>query len=397
MKIAHFVSGYPVLSETFVRDELAGFAEKGFRNVVVSLRPQEKDLSDSPLLSDPALGLEQVLYPRLSPAGIINPFPRPETLPGGFPYPDEVAKNLYLRFVQRNFVSRLTRLGVDHCHAHFAHYPATLAWMCANRLGVGFSFNAHSYDLFKYWSYLPEKVNDAKLVFPISKANRNWLLEFAEEREEASSRVQVIHCGIDPVAYPFHPPTDPPTDRPARIVAVGRLVDTKGFDVLLEALPNVLGTRPEVEVEIIGEGSERSRLEELTVRLGVAEQVRLSGALPREEVRSRQASADLIVQPCRAGRDGLDGIPVVVMEAMALGVPVISTRFASIPELIEDGVSGRLVEPGDSAGLAKAIIEVLDPGFDRERMAVWAREVIERDFNGPANYRAKADLLARVC
>lgn len=398
MKIAHFVSGYPVLSETFVRDELAGFADAGIRNVVVSIRPLDAALKDSQLMTAPVFGLEQVLHPRVSlSAALLRPFIEPASLAASLRAPAEAVRNLYLRAVLPDVVRSLARMGVGHCHAHFAHYPATLAGMCAARLGIGFSFNAHSYDLFNYHSFLAEKVRDARLVFPVSKANRKRLLEAAGDSDRASSHIQVFHCGIDPAAYPFQPRTDPTADRPTRIVAVGRLVDTKGFDVLIEALPEVLRIRPEVEVEIIGEGPDRSRLEQLAMRLGVAELVRLSGALSREEVRSRQATADLVVQPCRPGRDGLDGIPVVLMEAMALGVPVVSTRFAAIPELIEDRISGRLVEPGDSAGLANAILEVLDPGFDRYGVTGMAREVIERDFNGPTNYRTKADLLARLC
>ncbi len=389
MKVAHFTSGYPVLSETFVRDEISGFEAIGCRNAVVSIRPK----SSLPLAEKGDIGsppsLDHVFYPEK----LLSSFPLmlggPLNLRHIFGFPGERNRNLFLKWVVPGIVGQLQHWGVDHCHAHFAHYPATLAWACARRLGVGLSFNAHSYDLFHYRSFLHEKAREAKQIYPISTENKNYLQTVTQLGDVDLDKMKVIHCGIDLSQYPYNS-IKPVSNQSPKLVAVGRLVDTKGFSTLLQALPPVLQRYPDLRVEIVGEGPERESLIQESKELEISKSVDLLGALDRGETRKKQSEAIMVVQPCCEGMNGLDGIPVVLMEAMALGTIAISTRFAAIPELIEDGVNGILAPPKDATRLSEAILRVLNGDFRLEEMRLQARKTIEDRFDGPKNYREKA-------
>ncbi len=408
--IAHFVSGFPVLSETFVQDEIEAFAGWGFRNLVVSLRPcpmgldsqQEQRLMGGRTRAE--LGIEEIFYPWKCPIAAFGAVRRrplrafstlASLLAAGMRHPGELAR--MVATVERIFeaASDLHGKGVVHCHAHFAHYPATLAWGCARLLGCGFTWNAHSYDLFHYRAHLPRKLCEAARVFPVSNQNEAFLREMAASLDSDPDKIEVIRCGIALGEFPWRGARIP--RNPFRIVGVGRLVDTKGFDTLVEAagLLNQAGAL-DVQVEIIGEGPERDNLETLARRLGLAERVRIVGALPRGETRERVAEADLFALPCRPGANGLDGIPVVLMEAMALGTPVVSTRFAAIPELVEDQVSGLLVAPGDSRALAGAMRQILENPSFGDSLRIAGRTVVEQSYSSARNYPHKAEIVARL-
>ncbi|MCA9416491.1 MAG: glycosyltransferase [Candidatus Omnitrophica bacterium] len=385
MKIAHITSGFPVLSETFVRDEIDAFTRVGASNCVVSIRPPSEDFP-------PNDQIESVIYPKPAAAGTLGLFSRPLSIGEVSRFPDESIRNLYLKLIAPNAIARLKEWGAEHCHAHFAHYPATLAWICAKSLGIGFSFNAHSYDLHRYRSFFTEKIREAAHVFPISDQNRSRLLELGGLTEEESGKVETIRCGIDLSDYPFVEPISDPA-QPPLLLAVGRLVDTKGFDILVDSIRPVLPDFPDLKVEIVGDGPDRERLQSKVEKLKLEDRVFLLGSLDREATRKKQQKATLVVQPCREGRNGLDGIPVVLMEAMALGSPVISTRFAAIPELIENGHSGILVPPGDARALSDAIRQSLaNPDLARDH-ARNARKVIEAKYDGPKNFEYKAGIL----
>ncbi len=396
MKIAHFTSGFPVLSETFVRDEIQAFSDAGVENVVVSLRPRKNVEKNEIEFLDPNSCRYPVIHPEVSIKSAIGwnhglpPWNPASTLSR------ERIRNLYLKSILPSAIEALKKGGVNHCHAHFAHYPATLAWMCARSLKVGFTFNAHSYDLYNYHSFLREKILDADRVFPISNRNGEFMKAAAGLDSVGLEKIETFRCGIDLSRYPLHD-HDPNRNRAPLIVAVGRLVDTKGFATLVEAIPIVLEPFPETRVEIVGEGPERARLLRLMDRLGLGDRVLLRGALDRESTRQLQSNATVIVQPCCEGKDGLDGIPVVLMEAMALGIPVVSTDFAAIPELIEDGVSGLLVPPRDPRSLAEAILSILHQRIDLTKLVRVARRRIEESYDGPKNYREKARRILDAC
>jgi glycosyltransferase involved in cell wall biosynthesis len=412
MRIAHFVSGFPVLSETFVQDEIQAFAEEGFENIVVSLRPP------SGMPPGGSSGAT-VGYRDLSGCGIVDifyPSPTPLALPrtakhapgrtlsvlarhiaGGLAWPREWPKGVLTLERVLEAVPPLARLGIRHCHAHFAHYPADLAWGCSQILRTPFSWNAHSYDLYRYSAHLASKVRDARRIFPVSEKNCGYILGLAGKDSEAKEKTQVIRCGIRLSEYPFDEAAcERLTASEPLLLGVGRLVDTKGFSTLIEAAGILIRSGRRVRVRIVGEGPERGSLERAIRDMGLAGNIELMGPLPHEETRRHQKEAAIAVQPCCRGRNGLDGIPVVLMEAMALGVPVVSTRFEAIPELVEDRATGRLVSPLDPVELARVLAELLEDPSSASEMAFRARAWIEAEYDAERNFREKARMIREI-
>jgi glycosyltransferase involved in cell wall biosynthesis len=205
----------------------------------------------------------------------------------------------------------------------------------------------------------------------------------------------VIHVGV-PVDELGRQTASLARERPL-VVAVGRLVPKKGMDVLVRAVADLAGSDQPVLCEIIGDGPERGRLQALVAELGVAPLVTLRGGLPPAEARRRVAEADLFALAClRAPNGDMDGIPVALMEAMAASTPVISTRLSGIPELIADGESGLLVEPGDVDGLATAIRRLAEDSALAARLAAGGRRRVAEDFDQATNARQLLTAIVRA-
>lgn len=273
----------------------------------------------------------------------------------------------------------LERARVRHIHAHFATTPATLAMAAASYLGIPFSMTIHARDLFTGASLLRTKLERAKFVVTISAYNREILASIAPA---AAAKIHVVHCGVDLERFsPAARRASPPRERPT-FLAVGRLVEKKGFRHLVEAAAILARRRVPVEIRIVGGGPEADALARRVAELGVADSVRLEGPLSQERLLPELRAADAFVLPCVRARDGdQDGIPVSLMEAMACEIPCISTRISGIPELIEDGKEGLLVPEKDPEALAGAIERLAtDPGL-RSECGRAARRKVEAEFS----------------
>jgi glycosyltransferase involved in cell wall biosynthesis len=277
--------------------------------------------------------------------------------------------------------------GVDHMHAHFASYPTLSAWLCRRLTGVSYSFTAHAYDLFVEQRMLRRKVADAEFVATISSFNRQFLDDY---QGTPPTPVHVVHAGLDPTAYEFRP-RQPPPSGPARVLCVASLQEKKGHAVLLRAL-----AKPGLErlsLDLVGGGELRESLEALAAELGLGERVSFHGACTESEVQAMLGATDIFVLPSIVAADGqMEGVPVALMEALACGIPTIATRMSGVPELIDDGRTGTLVEPGDVEGLAAALSTVLaGAGPD----AKTGRELIEREFDVRESGRRMVELFLR--
>lgn len=270
----------------------------------------------------------------------------------------------------------ITRFDPDFIHSHWATYPSTVALALSRLTGKPYGFTCHAHDIFVDNQLLKVKLVDACLPVTISRYNVAYLSE--NITPIAGDRLQVVHCGVDLPGFVFRG-----DGRESNLlVAVGRLDPIKGFDMLVLALARLASSGVAFHCTIIGEGPQRAELEQSIAMLDLRDCVRLAGALPQAEVRAMLHSATAFVLPSRIAADGnRDGIPVALMEAMAVGAPVISTRVSGIPELIENDVSGLLVDGDDVEGLADAIQRLLGDADLRKRLALRAREVVERDFD----------------
>lgn len=259
------------------------------------------------------------------------------------------------------------RGDVTRLHAQFASWEATAARVAAALLGVPFSFEVHNpYTLVVGRGALRAKIRAADVVTAISEAARRRVLAL---EPGAAGKVAVVRCGVPPAVPP--PPGTPRFD----VVAVGSLVPRKGHDVLVAAAARLAARRPGVTVAIVGEGPARPALEAAIAAAGAP--VTLLGARPEAEATAIAAAARVATLACVTAADGdEDGVPVSLMEAMAAGVPVVSTAVGGIPELLEDGRAGLVVAPGDAAGLASALDRVLGDADLAARLGAAGRAAV---------------------
>jgi glycosyltransferase involved in cell wall biosynthesis len=239
---------------------------------------------------------------------------------------------------------------------------------------------------------LDRKVAEAAFVVAISRDNLEEIVE--EVGETARSRVEVIHCGVD--TGRLRPREEPrPADRPFTILCIGTLHEVKGQQVLVEATRLLRDRGITVRCRLIGDGEDEARLRERIAAAGLDGIVTLDGRLTRDEVIAAIGAADLLVAPSVVASNGKrEGIPVVLMEAMSCGLPVVASRLSGIPELVEHEVEGLLVSPGDPGALADAIERLHgDPGF-RARLGAAARRRIEKEFDLMTNARTILDRIA---
>jgi glycosyltransferase involved in cell wall biosynthesis len=387
MKIAYAVSQFPKLSETFILRELVELGARGHDLVVLSIKRDNEPLAHS----EAAALRARTFYPEMAPAlraALVAAALRPAALArvvgrlvlAHAGHPAMLAKSLALLPMALLFGRRLRAAGVRHLHAHWASYPATLAWIIHRMTGIPYSVTGHAHDLYLPNPMLAAKLRESAFFATISEFNRALLIQTCGP--SALRKVRLVRCGLPLEEFPWSPPRKRAPGLPPTIVSVGRLVDYKGFDVLVRACARLRDAGLPVMCVLVGEGPERRSLQRLAGSLGLEALVRFEGARRQPEVRALLREADLFVLACVRGRDGQqDGIPIVLMEAMALGVPVASTRLSGIPELVVDRETGLLAAPGDDAHMADVMRRLLEDRPLAEALSRGARERVERDFD----------------
>ena len=401
--LLYVAAEYPKLSETFVYREVIGLRKAGLRVPVVSVRPSADDPACLPpeSLEDrielygagwPALGrdgLSECLRAPLSSMKTLASALRDAVFPGEPTSVPTRAKALVHGFAALALARRVRPLGADHLHAHMAHVPTSIARYTARQLGVGFSFTGHAADLFRDRALLLRKLRDASHVHCISLWHREFYCAL-EERPDTD--YPIVRCGVNPDDYEFQPKET--LGNPPLILGVGRLVRKKGFDYLIDAMAALRSGGFPMRLSLIGDGPEAEALQQQAAALGIAEHVEFGGSTDNRGVADAMGRADLFVLPCRIAADGdKDGIPVVLMEAMARGLPVISGDLPAIRELVVDGRTGLLVSPGDDGALVSAIRRVFDPEFPRASLARRAREHVAEEFFLDPNRRRILNVL----
>jgi GT2 family glycosyltransferase/glycosyltransferase involved in cell wall biosynthesis len=293
-------------------------------------------------------------------------------------------QNLHAHHPSRGIA--LTRLlekeEVGYIHCYGASYPATRALVAATLLEVPFSLSTYvDFDYEYPFKCLAEKLEAAAFVVACTEFCRVRLASVGGER--LRPKIHVIHHGIGATGtYGHIDGTSPPADLPVSVFTACRLVAKKGLEYLLHACALLRDRGVSVRCVIIGEGPERRRLEALVAELGLGEEVRLLGALANDEIWRRVGPHDICVVPSVYAVDGeRDGIPVILLEALATGHPVISTRVSGIPELITDDVHGLLVPERDPQALAAAIERLIGDSAQRRALATAGQARVRKDFD----------------
>lgn len=378
--VAYIVKRYPRFSETFIVNEILAHEAAGSRISIFALRPPV----DSHFQSEISRVRAPVEYLPGARSVRSKVFWRTlhrvlEQFPGSGGLLEECGgADVKILYQAMELALAIRREGIDHLHAHFATSATSVARLAARIAGVDYTFTAHAKDIFHdsvEEEDLRTKLSDAATVVTVSDFN---VADLRRRFGGAADRVQRIYNGLDLQEFPFHSGGR----RTRRIVAVGRLVEKKGFPVLIDACALLRDQGEDFQCQIIGGGDQEDRLRRRIQEKRLQEQVELTGLLPRKKVIGALRNAAVVAAPCVEGSDGnRDGLPTVLLEAMALGAPCVSTGVTGIPELVEDGSTGLLVPQGDAHALAGALLRILNHPELGRSVAVRARRRIEADFD----------------
>lgn len=391
MKVAYIMSRFPNLTETFVVYEIVSLERQGVAVAVYPLlrtrqrvvHPEAETIAARAhyhaFVSLAILGANWHFLRRRPRAylGVLA-----EVLRGTAPSANFFFGAIAIFAKCVRFAYEMVDEGVTHVHAHFANHPTVAALVVHRLTGIPFSFTAHGHDVHVDRRMLAHKINAAEFAVMISEYNRRLVLDDCEGVDPC--KLHVIHCGAD--TEHFAPRAGLRPDGPFSIVCVGSFIEVKGHPRLIEACRLLRDRGLELRCDLIGDGPDRAEIAELVTRSGLDADVVFHGALPRPRVAEVMAQADVVVQPSVPTRRGSrEGIPVSLMEGMACGLPVVASAISGIPELVEDGRSGILVEPGDTKALADAIARLIEDPALRERMGRAARQTVLEEFDLDGN------------
>lgn len=385
-RLGYVLDAYPRLSETFVAHEIEAMLARGEEVTVFRLHPGQPQIVHAFVQ---AIDVEVVDLPR-TPRSVLRSVPRtlrtnplalvrsivPAVRSARTEGSDEMR-----RLAQGIALAHETKVReIDHLHAHFASSPAAVARWCHAMGGPSFSVTAHAQDLYADAPGLDRRLESrllsASFVATVSKANQQHLQTVLR----GSPPVHLVPNSVDverlqPVREPV-----PASAAPPRICCVARLVEKKGIRDLIAACALLKDAGDLLELDIVGEGPERARLERAAADAGL--RARFHGALAYEDVLPLYRSATVFCLPCVVARNGdRDGLPTSILEAMALGLPVVSTPVNGVPDVITSGETGLLVPPRDVGALSAALRTALNDPALRARLATRARELVCRDFS----------------
>ena len=400
--VGYLASHYPAVSHTFVWREVEALRRRGVEVETFSIHrtPADELLSEA---DREAARTTRAVLP-VSPAALLRAHA------GAFArrparYLSTLARALRLSapgtrahlwqlfyFAEAMVLSGLCRRsGVRHLHAQFADAATDVALLTAHYGGPGWSWSLAVHGPVEFYNVeryrLAEKLADARFAVAISFFGRSQLMTLVAEQRW--SDLHVVRCGVDPAVYAAPERRD--ESQALRVLCVGRLVHLKGQSLLVRAIAELSSRGVDARLTLVGDGPRRAALDELARNLGVADRVHLAGSVGQDVIRDRYSDADVFCLPSFA-----EGLPVVLMEAMALELPVVTTPIAGVRELVEDGVSGRLVAPGELEPLVEALAELAADPQRRAEMGRAGRRRVLADYDVARSAAQMESLLADV-
>ena len=370
LALGYLCSQYPAVSHTFINREIEQLEKNGLAIHPFSMRPGHI-LEGATPFEKAQLDATWVIH-RQSKLYILTTLPLmflrgPLRFLSGLWFAIALQKGrpretLWALFhlLEAGMVAReMRKRGLNHLHVHFANSETAIALYAHKAFGISYSFTLHGPDCFYNvdLGFLPTKIQHAAFIVAISHFATGQIIRLAGVA--AMDKIIRVRCGVDPETYLPSPRTASFSQKPFRIVCTGRLTPTKGQALLLRACAQLAAEKQNFECILIGTGEEFQNHTATIKELGLEARVRLTGALPQEGVRQHLTEADLFVLPSFA-----EGVPVVLMEAMSMGIPCVSTRVGGIAELIENDVNGWLIHSGDVQGLTDTLRQAIN-GTDR--------------------------------
>jgi glycosyltransferase involved in cell wall biosynthesis len=400
-KIAYIMGEFPYLTTTFINREIIEVERNGINLILISIRQPEpfEITSEVKRLAQQTNYILPVTWYTFLMANLYLMITQTKDYFSTFFYlltrPHDnlrLRATTILHFAEGIRATEILRPeGVDHIHAHFADRAAIVALVVSRILKIPYSLTAHANDIYVSPVMLSEKIKNAKFTVTCTAYNKDYL------ERKIGHPVELIYHGIELTDKHSDSRREKIESRVPLILSVGQLNEKKGFSYLLEACGILKSQGRNIRCEIIGKGPQKNHLTRLIDKLALDKTVNLCGALSNDEVMARYAQADIFVLPCVVASDqGRDGIPNVIIEAMANRLPVISTRHSGIPEVVEHNVNGLLVPPNDSEALAAAIAKLLDKYQLCAQMGEQGRQKVEQHFNIRKNINFFIELLMEI-
>jgi len=385
------LKGYPRISESFISNEILLLERQGIRIHIFSMRHPRESFTHKSIQQIQA----QVDYlperilaalPQLFFYNLIQAVKAPGTYLGAM----VTAFRRFVRTRKSATIKHLLQAGylvqkllpgsnVVHLHAHFAHSPTSVAMFASQLSGIDYSFTGHAKDIYtSHPIQLKEKITRARFVVTCTEYNRRHLMQILGNRRTAIYR---IYHGIDLKLFSSRA-KKPQTKQPYHLVTVARLVPKKGLPTVYRALQRLKQAGVEFEHILIGDGDDREKILKLIRDLDLSGACRWLGTLTHEQVLEHYRRSDLFVLGCEQAANGdQDGIPNVFVESLAMGLPVVATQLSAIPELIESGKTGLLVEPGNDADMVTAILNLLTDSALRIQVITAGKQRVQQMFN----------------
>lgn len=387
------LKGYPRISETFISNEILLLENLGFPIHLFSMRRPRENFTHKSVARIQA-GVDYL------PETLLRPLPRlmyhncllAAQRPQAYARALKIAVQRFSRTRKSATLKHLFQAGylvhhllpgrrIAHLHAHFAHSPASVALFTSILSGLPFSFTAHAKDIYTSDPrQLKDKLIRARFVVTCTEYNRRQLMGLSEHA--GAGRIHRIYHGIDTTLFSPGRDRSTPAEKPYQILTVARLTAKKGLPTVYRALKMLMERGIPYKHTLIGDGEDRKKVLSLIRKLGLGASTCWLGTQPHDVVLDHYRRAHLFVLGCEVAENGdRDGIPNVLPESMAMGVPVVATQISAIPELVETEKTGLLVAPGQPGQLAQAMLRMLTDDALRARVIPAARQRVLRDFD----------------
>jgi glycosyltransferase involved in cell wall biosynthesis len=381
------VSRFPKLSETFVLQELHGLADRGLDFELYAITHESPEQMQPEAVD---LDAKANYFSIVSLSTLLAQFHWLARSPRAYLASWVMALRMSWRSKEARVRAPATVLlgaamarsmedqGIERVHAHWATYPTLVALVIKRLSGIPYSFTGHAHDIVVDYGKLDTKIAEADLVLTCTNFGRDLLID--RSSPAAADKIVLIHHGVDLEKFAFEPPTPRGSSRQLHLLCVGMFQPYKGHRYLLEACRLLVDQNIDVSLELIGDGELRADLEAQVRELRLADRVVFRGRRSSEAVREAIRRADACVLPSIQLATGqMDGIPNVLVEAMAMGRPAIGSSLPGVRELITDGETGLLAESGDPASLATVLTRLVDEPELAEALAQAGRAKVEAE------------------
>ncbi len=398
--LAYILKGYPRISETFVSNEILLLERLGFSMHLFPMRRGREDFCHESVTQIKArvdyLPTELLTdLPKLIGPNILCAVKRPKR----YRHALATAARRFRRTRRQATFKHLFQAGyltqkflaqnpaICHLHGHFAHSPTSVTMFSSLLSGLSFSFTAHAKDIYtSHPDQLREKLAQAVFVATCTRQNKDYLEKL---KSNNGASVHCIYHGIDLDLFRSEE-TRVATTPPYRLLTVARIIEKKGLPTVYRALKRLVDKAIDFEHTLIGDGDDRDSVLGLIQELGLGSRCHWLGTKPHEEVLDHFRHSDLFILGSKIAADGdRDGIPNVLVEALAMGVPAVATRVSSIPEIVIDGATGLTVDPEDSEALSEAVVQLLTDRELRQKVITRGIEFVGAQFD---NSRLIVDL-----